>query len=327
MTVGLGVSNTPNHRKEAAMSAHTMDHSSGATAVRETAVLVDSSSHVHRRVSWGAALAGVALAVSIQLVLSMLGAAIGLGILDPNEGTTPDASTLGIGAGIWWVISSIIALGVGGYVAAWLAGVEIAFDGLLHGLLTWAIATLFTFYLLTSAVGSLIGGGFSALGSVASTAGEGIKAAAPQVARATGVTPEMLQDQARRYLQPTNPDPATMSDEDAQKEVARNLAIYVKGGPEAAGAKDRVVTIMAARLNVSKDEATQRFNQAEAQLNQSKDQVVQTARQAADTGAAGASTASWMGFIVLLLGAVAAAVGGAMAVQRRTLAATTHTVR
>jgi hypothetical protein len=84
-----------------------------------------------------------------------------------NAGTTPNASSLGIGGGIWWVISSCLALFVGGYVAAWLAGVGVRFDGLLHGLLTWGIAILLTIYLLTSAIGGIIGGGFSALGSAA----------------------------------------------------------------------------------------------------------------------------------------------------------------
>ena len=80
----------------------------------------------------------------------------------------------GFGAGLWWVISSCIALGAGGFVAAWLAGVEIRFDGVLHGLVTWGVATLLTLWLLTSAIGGIVGGGFSALGSVASAAGSGV---------------------------------------------------------------------------------------------------------------------------------------------------------
>ena len=42
-----------------------------------------------------------------------------------------------MGAGIWWVVSSCIALVAGGYVAAWLAGIELRFDGMLHGLVAW----------------------------------------------------------------------------------------------------------------------------------------------------------------------------------------------
>ena len=96
-------------------------------------------------------------AIAVQVLLSLLGAGIGLGTVDATAGTTPNASTLGIGAGLWWVISSVVALGAGGYVAAWLAGIELRFDGVLHGLVTWGIATLVTLYLLTSAIGGIIG--------------------------------------------------------------------------------------------------------------------------------------------------------------------------
>ena len=93
--------------------------------------------HTHRRISWAAIFGGVVLVVAVQLLLSLLGAGIGLGTVNTNLGSTPTASSLGIGAGVWWVVSSCIALATGGYVAAWLAGIEIRFDGVLHGLITW----------------------------------------------------------------------------------------------------------------------------------------------------------------------------------------------
>ena len=91
--------------------------------------------HTHQRISWAAIFGGVILVVAVQLLLSLLGAGIGLGTVNTNLGSTPTASSLGIGAGVWWVVSSCIALGLGGYVAAWLAGIEIRFDGVLHGLI------------------------------------------------------------------------------------------------------------------------------------------------------------------------------------------------
>jgi hypothetical protein len=125
---------------------------------------------------------------------------------------------------------------------------------------------MLTVYLLTSAVGSVIAGGFSAVGGAASAAGSGVKDAAQPLAQATSVSPDMLQQQAQAYLQPTNPEPATMSPQDAQKEVVTNLATYAKGGPDAAPAKERVVTIMAAQQHISHDEAAKRFDDAQAKL-------------------------------------------------------------
>jgi hypothetical protein len=288
--------------------------------------------HTHRRISWAAIFGGVILIVAIQLLLSLLGAGIGLGTVDTNAGSTPSPSNLGVGAGIWWVVSSCIALVAGGYVAAWLAGIELRFDGMLHGLVAWGIATLLTFWLLTSAIGGIIGGGFSALSSVASAAGSGVSEAAKPIAQAAGVSPDMIQQQAQSYLQPTNPDPATMSPQDAQKEIATSLTTYAGGGPDAAAAnagggpdaaaaKERIVDIMAAQMKISHDEAAKKFDDAQAKLKRTRDQAIQTAKDAADASAAAASKTSFAAFGVLLLGAIAAALGGSLAVQRRLLIA------
>ena len=304
------------------MSANTYGDSPrlGPTSV-ETTTMVSGGIHTHRRISWAAIFGGVILAIAVQLLLTLLGAGIGLGTVDTNAGSTPDASSLGIGAGIWWVISSCIALGLGGFAAAWLAGIERRFDGALHGLITWGIATLVTLYLLTSAIGGVVGGGFSALSGVATAAGSGVSAAAKPIAQAAGVTPDMLQQQAQAYLQPANPDPAAMSPQDAQKEVASNLVTYANGGPDAAAAKERVITIMAAQGKISHDEAAKRFDAAQAKLKQTRDQAVQTAKNAADASAAAASKGAFGAFGLLLLGGIAAAIGGSLAVQRRIVTA------
>lgn len=289
----------------------------GSTAVETTTTRVDGGAHVHRRISWAAIFGGVILVVAVQLLLGLLGAGIGLGTVNTNGGTTPDASSFGIGAGLWWVVSSIIALGFGGYAAAWLAGIEIKWDGILHGLIAWGIATLLTIYLLTSAVGGIIGGGFSAVGSAASAAGSGVKDAAQPIAQAAGVSPDMLQQQAQAYLQPANPNPATLSPQDAQKQVVTNLATFAKGGPDAPAAKERVIDIMAAQQHISHDDAVKQFNDAQAKFQQTRDQAIQTAKNAADTSASAASKTSFAAFGDLLLGAIAAAIGGSLAVQRR----------
>ena len=65
----------------------------------------------------------------MQLVLSLLGTGIGLSTVDPLRYSTPDASTLGMGAGIWFVVSSVIALFTGGWVAGRIDGAMLAIDG------------------------------------------------------------------------------------------------------------------------------------------------------------------------------------------------------
>jgi hypothetical protein len=242
------VNNTCYSLRRKFLSTSTYD-SRAPSATVDTVTSVGT--HIHRRISWAAIFGGVILVVAIQLLLSLLGAGIGLGTVDTNAGNTPAASGLGLGAGIWWVVSSCISLAAGGYAAAWLAGIELRFDGMLHGLVTWGIATLLTFWLLTTAIGGIIGGGFSALSTVASTAGSGVSEVAKPIAQAAGVSPDMIQQQAQ------------------------------------------------------------------AKLKRTRDQAVQAAKDVADASAAAASKTSFAAFGVLLLGALAAALGGSLAVQRR----------
>ena len=149
---------------------------------------------VPRRISWGAILAGVVIALVVQLLLGILGLGIGASSIDPLSEANP-VSGIGIGAGIWFAVSLLIALFAGGYVAGHMAGIQRHQDGLLHGLITWGLTTLLTFYLLTTTVGSLIGGTARALGSGLSAAGSGIAAVAPTVAGAAGDAAAAVGDQ------------------------------------------------------------------------------------------------------------------------------------
>jgi hypothetical protein len=106
------------------------------------------------RISWGAIFAGALIALATQLVLTLIGAAIGLATLNPASGQSPSGTTLGVGATVWVVITSLISLFLGGYIAGRLGG---TFNGWLHGLATWATVAMLTMLLLTTAAGALIG--------------------------------------------------------------------------------------------------------------------------------------------------------------------------
>ena len=71
--------------------------SSNATSVNATTNLLPYSVAI----SWGSIFAGMVIAVVIQLLLGLVGTGIGLSTLDPMRYSSPDASSLGLGAGIW----------------------------------------------------------------------------------------------------------------------------------------------------------------------------------------------------------------------------------
>lgn len=119
------------------------------------------------RLSWGAVFAGLVVALALQAVLMLLGTAIGLTAMDDGAGRG-----LGIGAGIWLILSVLVSLYVGGLVTGRLAGVLTRGDGALHGILMWGLSTILALYLVASGVSSLLGGAvhFASSGAAA-TAG------------------------------------------------------------------------------------------------------------------------------------------------------------
>jgi hypothetical protein len=269
-----------------------------------------------RRISWGAVIAGAAMVAAVHLSLSLLGFGIGMSTVDPAAGGSPQASSMGIGAGAWWVISNLIALVIGGYVAARLSGMPVRGDGIIHGVLTWAVTLLITIYLLTTSVGSIVGGAFNVLGNTVSGVGQSMAEAAPEVADAAGISPEQIQEQAEQLLR--REQPGSMSPEQARSELVDALRQMVTGSEqEAAQARERAATIIAQQARISPEQANQRLDQLEAEVQQRTDQAATEAAEAADAAAGAASSASIWAFLALVLGAGAAALGGAMGTRDR----------
>ena len=269
------------------------------------------------RLSWGAVFAGVVIAVAVQLVLGILGAGIGLTMVDPVEGTTPGAAGFGIGAGIFWLITTVIALGAGGYAAARVAGVHDRFDALVHGLVVWGVTLILTLYLLTSVVGGIIGGAFRTVGAVAGAAGSTVGAAAPAAASVAGIDKQDVRSEAAAYLSDAPNDPAQMTPEQAQTAIAKELPAMARGGADGQQAEARVVDIVAAQRKISREQAQAQVTRAKQQFVQAKDKTVETAKVATDKAAGAAAGTSFMLVLALLIGAGAAGFGATAATRRR----------
>ena len=109
------------------------------------------------RISWGAVLAGALTSITVLILLNLLGLGIGLTAIDPMTDAQP-LEGVGIGTIIYWVLSSLAALFVGGMVAGRTSGLPASTDGGLHGFLAWGIHLLLGIFFVTSFVGSILGG-------------------------------------------------------------------------------------------------------------------------------------------------------------------------
>lgn len=181
-----------------------------------------------RPISWPAIIAGVIVALVIQLVLNMIGAGLGFSAIDPLEGEIPTAVTFSIASGLWMLVSSIVALFAGGWLASYLAGLTHDEDGMLHGLVTWALSTLVLALFLVTIFGTLLLGTLNALGI-------GATVVAPQAAQSATSGPISEQD----------------------------IAVFINQLMTEGNSKDALVDTVVARTNMSRAEASQAVEEAQ----------------------------------------------------------------
>ena len=253
------------------------------------------------QVSWGAIFAGTIIALVVQVLLSMLGAGFGIASLDIGTAETLAASTFSVLAGIWFLLTGLVAAYLGGYIAARLSGKTSATTGALHGLTTWALTTLFVLYLLTTTIGSLVSGAFSGLTSALGAVGQTVaQSTAPLIASSNPL--DALESRIR----------ATGNDPQALNNAAVNSVRALVTGDEAAAetARQRAAQALATARGIPLDQATQQVTEMEREYHAQVAAVREQATVAAEATASVVSTAALLAFVALALGAIAGWMGG-----------------
>lgn len=268
----------------------------------QTTPAEDARTILVNNVSWGAVFAGVAMALVTMLLLNMLGLGIGVSNITPSASDNPAAGTLSVAAGAWYVVSSLIAAFLGGYTAARMSGRAKGSTAAWHGLITWAMTTLVLLYLLTTAVGGLVGGALSTMTGAVSGIGQ-------TAATAAGVGASSNADPFSAIANQLN---ASGNDTEAMKNaaVAAVKASVTGDQAQADQARDNAAQAIAKAQNISIDDARAKVAQYQQQYRQTVDQTKQKALQAADTAATVVSRGALFGFVALLFGALAGWFGG-----------------
>jgi hypothetical protein len=137
---------------------------------------------VRSRVSWGAIFAGATVALAVCFLLATFGTALGFTV-------APRASDreLGVAAAIWSVLSVLISLFLGGFVAAQCAAGENRSEAVVYGLVLWGV--LFTALLWLGSTG--VSFGFNALVGVVNS--PAVRTASDEELRQAGITPEQIE--------------------------------------------------------------------------------------------------------------------------------------
>ena len=245
--------------------------------------------------------------------------------LDPGAGAAenPSAQGFSIGAGIWLLVSGIVAALAGGFAAGRLSGKPKESTAGWHGLTTWALTTLVIFYLLTSTIGGLVGGAYrglaNAAGGVASAAGGAIQTAAQTAAPsiASGADPFAAVERSMRGAAGGN-DPAALRD----GAVAAMKAAVTGDQQQAAAARDRAAEALAKAQGVPVEQARSQVAQYEKQYRDTVETAKREATEAAAVAAKAVTRGALFAALALLLGAVAGWFGGRMGAVDPTITAT-----
>jgi hypothetical protein len=287
-------------------------------------------------VSWGAILAGAAGAAALSLILLILGTGLGLSSVSPWSGQGAGATAFGVSTILWVTFTQLAASGMGGYLAGRLrtrwAGAqadEVYFRDTAHGFLAWAVASLATAALLTSAIAGIVGGGVQAGAGLASTATLAATSASAGPARAA------LSNEANLYFVDSlfRRDPNASASAAtaampvltaegsaaAQAEVARIFASGVQAGalpPDDGRYAGQVVSL---RTGLSQADAEKRVTDTFVRLQARLKDTETAARDATDKARkASAHAALWL-FISLLAGAFVASLAATFGGRQRDL--------
>ena len=202
--------------------------------------------------SWSAIWAGAIAAAATSLLLVILGTGLGFASLSPWRGDGPSATTFSVLTAIWLIVVQWIASGLGGYLAGrtrtkW-AGIhtdEVAFRDTMHGLATWALATLITSIIVAYAAVGTVSGAAKAVSSAASgVAQAGITAAASGQSSAGEYEIDSLFRSSGDAVQP-----------EVRTEAMRILVKGVSAGEVPAADQQYLAELVATRTGVSQAEA------------------------------------------------------------------------
>lgn len=306
-------------------------------------------------VSWGAIFAGATAAAALSLILLILGVGLGLSSVSPWSFEGVSKETFGWSSIIWLTFTALAASGLGGYLAGRLRtkwtqihGDETYFRDTAHGFVSWAVATLLTAGLLTSAIGGVLGAGAkvagAAAGAAASTAGVAAAGAGSTAAAAPEGDLNYWVDSLFRSTTSAGPtDPAapppgapmdpnaappprpmpgigTMGDRrEVRAEVNRIIVNSLQGDGLDPDDTQYLAQLIARETGMTPAEAQARVTDVQTRMRAALEKARNTTKQAADDARkATAYAALWL-FITLLIGAFFASLSATWGGRRRDL--------
>lgn len=262
------------------------------------------------RVSWPAIFAGTLIMLITLMLLSLLGVGIGFGSINPMDEAKP-LQGLGTGALIWWVISNIIAVFAGAFMAANLTNIRYKSSGIYHGVLAWSLYTLISFWIMTTTVGGIISGVGGVVSKSVSSLGTGVS----KMAQGAGQEDmnrvnQMIQDALTKNDAPGD---TSIQEFDIDMMAVIQDVFFVNGEIRQDVDRGEVERSIARNSTLSRQDASEATDVVMREYEQMKAEwprIKAEAQQKTQQAAGAASKAAIWSFVALLLGVITAAIGG-----------------
>jgi len=111
-----------------------------------------------QRISWGAVFSGASVSLAVLVVLTALGAGVGLA-----DG--PVGWGIEFAGALWMLLSGSAAFFAGGWIAGRLTGIARVSESVIHGVVSWAAATLTLAFAFSSTTAGALGAVATVTGS------------------------------------------------------------------------------------------------------------------------------------------------------------------
>ncbi len=243
-------------------------------------------------VDWPAIFAGTGVAVSIALLLTTFGAALGLSSIT-LDGTDQSSTLELVLTAVWMALTLIAAYLAGGYIAGRMRRrVETATrdevtarDGI-NGLVVWGLGTVLSAMLLANVVsiaantaGTVAAGAGQAAGAIAQAAGTAASGVASGVANAAGaVVPDAAKDDPTDYLsnqllRPARVDPTTADPADLAEQAGSIVANVYRTGEVSDEDRAYLSSAVAARTQMTQTQAEARVDQVITEAQEARQQA------------------------------------------------------
>ncbi len=258
------------------------------------------------RLSGRAILAGSLVALSIHLLLTMLGAGITALSMEPSTSDSP-VQSFTTGMAVTWSLSALISLWIGGWVAGRVGAPGDEDSGKLHGFVVWSLATVLGFVLVAAGIGKAL----NVAGQTLAGAGKAAVEAAPALVDKSAT---MIKDYSAEVTKDGKPlTPA------ATRELGADLKNLLLNGETGRTTQNRDALVATISRHTAMtpeesgktvDEWTASYDRAVKETQDVAAAAAAKAKDIADRTASATGAAAIWTFFAFWIGAVLAAWGG-----------------